>query len=118
MAVVIRLARGGAKKRPVYRIVAADKRKAAQKNFIEKLGTFNPLLPKESKERFVINADRLKYWQGVGAEISGAVERQLVKLGLAKEDAKKVALRAKSAKRAEAKKAAEAAKAAAEAPAA
>ena len=62
MAVRIRLSRGGSKKRPFYKVVAADQRAPRDGRFIEKLGTFNPLLPKDHAERFVINEERVKYW--------------------------------------------------------
>lgn len=115
MAVKIRLARGGAKKKPFYKIVAADGRSARDGDFIEKLGTFNPLLPKDSAERIKLNEERVKYWLSVGAVPSDTINRILVKLGLAKESAKTKALREQSIKRTEAKAAAEAAKKAAEA---
>jgi small subunit ribosomal protein S16 len=122
MAVKIRLARGGAKKRPFYKIVASDARSARDGDFIEKLGTFNPLLPKDG-ERVQLNAERVKYWLSVGATPTDVISRILVKLGLAQESKKTIALRNQSIKRVEAKKAAEAAAAeaaakAAEAPAA
>ena len=118
MAVKIRLARAGAKKKPFYKIVAADSRKARDGDFIEKLGTFNPLLPKESAERVKFNEERVKYWLSVGALPTGRLENILGKLGLVKESAKTKALREQSIKRATEKKAAEEAKKAAEAPAA
>ena len=122
MAVKIRLARGGAKKRPFYKIVASDARSARDGDFIEKLGTFNPLLPKDG-ERVQLNAERVKYWLSVGATPTDVISRILVQLGLAQESKKTIALRNQSIKRVEAKKAAEAAAAeaaakAAEAPAA
>lgn len=82
MSVHLRLARGGSKKRPFYRLVAADVRAPRDGAFIEKLGTYNPLLPKESEQRFVYNAERVQYWIGVGALPSDAVARQLRKDGL------------------------------------
>lgn len=107
MAVKIRLARAGAKKKPFYKVVAADGRKARDGDFIEKLGTFNPLLPKDSAERFKFNEERLKYWLSVGAQPSETINRMLVKLGLVKETAKTKALRDQSIKRVADKKAAE-----------
>ena len=62
MAVRIRLSRGGSKKRPFYRIVAADQRAPRDGRFIEKLGTYNPLLPKDSAERLVVDAEKVKSW--------------------------------------------------------
>jgi small subunit ribosomal protein S16 len=77
--VVIRLSRGGAKKRPFYNIVAADSRNRRDGRFIERLGFYNPMAS-ESEESFRIAGDRLTYWQGVGAQLSPAVAR-LVKAG-------------------------------------
>ena len=118
MAVKIRLARAGAKKKPFYKLVAADSRKARDGDFIEKLGTFNPLLPKDSAERLKLNEERVKYWLSVGATPSERVSSIFVKLGFVKESAKTKALRDQSVKRVAAKKAAEEAAKAAEAAAA
>ncbi|MBN8543482.1 MAG: 30S ribosomal protein S16 [Alphaproteobacteria bacterium] len=82
MATVVRLARGGSKKSPFYRIVVADSRKPRDGNFIEKLGTFNPLLAKDNASRIVINAERAKYWFGTGAQPSDRVARILADMGL------------------------------------
>ena len=73
MAVAIRLARGGAKKRPYYRIVVADSRNARDGSFIEKVGTYNPLLAKDSPERVKLDADRISHWLSVGAQPSDRV---------------------------------------------
>ena len=70
MAVAIRLARGGSKKRPYYRIVVADSRNARDGRFIEKLGTYNPLLAKDSPDRVKLDADRVSHWLSVGAQPS------------------------------------------------
>ncbi len=70
MATTIRMARGGTKKRPFYRIVVTDSRNPRDGNFIEKLGTYNPLLGRENPERVKYNAERMKHWVGVGAQIS------------------------------------------------
>ncbi len=67
MALKIRLARGGAKKRPHYRIVVADSRKPRDGRFIERLGTYNPLLAKDNEERVVLKTDRIRYWLDQGA---------------------------------------------------
>jgi len=67
MATKIRLARGGSKKRPYYRIVVADVRAPRDGKFIEKVGTYNPLLTKENPERITLNEERIKYWIGAGA---------------------------------------------------
>lgn len=77
MAIKIRLARGGSKKRPFYRIVAADSRMPRDGRFIEKLGTYNPLLPKDSEERVQMDLDRVKYWLGEGAQVTDRVSRFL-----------------------------------------
>ncbi|SNX28167.1 SSU ribosomal protein S16P [Polynucleobacter meluiroseus] len=72
--VVIRLARGGSKKRPFYSIVATDKRNRRDSNFIERIGYFNPQAA-ESEQAMRIAQDRLTYWTGVGAQISPTVSR-------------------------------------------
>lgn len=110
MATKIRLARGGAKKRPFYRVVAADSRAPRDGAFIEKLGTYNPLLPKDSAERFQVNADRIKYWISKGAQPSDGIKRFLVAQGLIEESKKDKALREKSIAIVEAKRAEEEAK--------
>ena len=68
MAMKIRLARGGNRKRPFYRIVAADSRMPRDGRYIEKLGTYNPLLPKDSEERVKMNIERIQFWLGQGAK--------------------------------------------------
>ena len=73
----LRLSMGGTKKRPVYKIVVADSRSARDGRFIEKLGFFNPLLPKEKKERIGLESDRIKYWLGQGAQPTTRVARIL-----------------------------------------
>ena len=73
----LRLSMGGTKKRPVYKIVVADSRFARDGRFIEKLGFFNPLLPKEKKERIGLESDRIKYWLGQGAQPTTRVARIL-----------------------------------------
>jgi small subunit ribosomal protein S16 len=72
--VVIRLARGGSKKRPFYSIVATDKRNRRDSNFIERIGYFNPSAA-ESEQAMRVAQDRLSYWTGVGAQISPTVKR-------------------------------------------
>jgi small subunit ribosomal protein S16 len=84
MALKIRLARGGAKKRPYYRIVVADTRSPRDGRFIEKIGSFNPLLPKDHKERLVLDLERAKHWLSVGALPTDRVERFLDGAGLVK----------------------------------
>ena len=73
----IRLSMGGAKKRPVYKIVVADSRFPRDGRFIEKLGSFNPLLPKEKKERIKIESERVKHWLSKGAQPTVRVTRIL-----------------------------------------
>ena len=73
----IRLSRGGTKKRPVYKVVIADSRRARDGKFIEKVGFFNPLLPKDKKERVALESERIKYWLGQGAQPTTRVARIL-----------------------------------------
>lgn len=118
MAVRIRLSRGGSKKRPFYRIVAADSRAPRDGRFIEKLGTYNPLLPQEHEQRLVVDAERVKYWLGIGALPTDRLAKLFSNLGLTKapaihEQPKKSAPKVKAVERMKAKE--EAAKAAAEA---
>lgn len=82
MAMKIRLARGGSKKRPFYRIVAADSRMRRDGRYIERLGTYNPLLPKDSEERVKMNMERIQYWLGEGAKPSDRVARMLEAAGV------------------------------------
>ncbi|MGC3938816.1 30S ribosomal protein S16 [Roseobacter sp. EG26] len=82
MAMKIRLARGGSKKRPFYRIVAADSRMPRDGRFIEKLGTYNPLLPKDSEERVKMDVERIQHWLGQGAQPTDRVARMLEAAGL------------------------------------
>ncbi|GHG85982.1 30S ribosomal protein S16 [Pseudodonghicola xiamenensis] len=82
MAMKIRLARGGSKKRPFYRIVAADSRMARDGRFIEKLGTYNPLLPKDSEERVKMDLDAIKAWLAKGAQPTDRVARMLEAAGV------------------------------------
>lgn len=79
MAVKIRLARGGSKKRPFYRIVAADERAPRDGKFLEKLGTYNPLI--DSDQRIVLDMDRVKHWISVGAQPTTRVHKILSNLG-------------------------------------
>ena len=133
MAVAIRLSRGGAKKRPYYRIVVSDSRSPRDGKYLEQIGTYNPLLAKDDENRVKLNEDRARYWLGVGATASDRVARFLDAAGIqeraarnnpnkaepgekAKERAEEKATKAAEAE--EAKKAAEEeAKAAVEAPA-
>ena len=84
MALTIRLARVGAKKRPQFRVVVADSRYPRDGRFIEKLGTYNPMLPKDSKERVSLELERVKHWLSKGAQPSDRVSRFLDAAGLLK----------------------------------
>ncbi|MEM6482411.1 MAG: 30S ribosomal protein S16 [Pseudomonadota bacterium] len=129
MAMKIRLARGGSKKRPFYRIVAADSRMPRDGRFIEKLGTYNPLLPKDSEDRVKMNMERIQYWLDKGAQPTDRISRFLEAAGAAEkternnpkkaEPGQKAKDRAeeKAAKAAEAEEAAKEAAAEPEAPA-
>ena len=88
MALKIRMSRGGSKKRPFYRIVVADSRMPRDGRFIEKIGTFNPLLPKDNDERLKLDLDRAKHWLGHGAKPSDRVARFLDDAGLWKREAR------------------------------
>ena len=124
MAVAIRLARGGSKKRPYYRIVVADSRNARDGRFIEKVGTYNPLLAKDSPERVKLDGERISHWLSVGAKPSDRVLRFLDAAGIkerpARNNPKKAEPGEKAKERVEerAKRAADAEAAAAEAAAA
>ena len=126
MSLKLRLSRGGAKKRPYYRIVVADKRAARDGKYLERVGSYNPLLPKDSEERVKIDTERAQHWLSVGAVPSDRVARFLDAAGLYKREAKnnpkkgepganaKARLEERAAKEAERKEAEEAAKAEAE----
>lgn len=81
MALAIRLARGGAKKRPYYRIVVADSRARRDGKFIEKIGSYNPMLAKDDENRVQLDLDRVKEWMGKGAKPSDRVARFLEAAG-------------------------------------
>ena len=125
MSMKIRLARGGSKKRPFYRIVAADSRMPRDGRFIEKLGTYNPLLPKDSEDRVKMDMDRIQHWLGHGAQPTDRIARMLEAAGVLpkteRNNPKKAELGTKAKERLEAKEAkseeAPAEEAAAEAPA-
>lgn len=119
MSLRIRLSRGGAKKHPYYRIVVADSRKPRDGRYIERLGTYNPMVPKDHPERLNTNDERIKYWLSVGAKPSDRVARFLGDKGLIDkpaipEQTKQHLPRARTVERQ--KEAEAAAKAAAEAP--
>jgi small subunit ribosomal protein S16 len=82
MAVSIRLSRGGAKKRPYYKIVVADARTARDGKVLERIGSYNPLLPKDSPERVKLDADRARHWLSVGAQPTDRVARFLDAAGV------------------------------------
>ena len=82
MAIKLRLARGGSKKRPFYRIVAADSRMPRDGRFVEKLGTYNPLLPKDSEERVKMDMERVQYWLDQGAQVTDRIARMLEAAGV------------------------------------
>ena len=82
MSLKIRLARGGAKKRPFYSIVIADARSPRDGRFIEKVGTYNPMLERGHAERVTLKEDRIKHWLGVGAQPSERVARFLGEAGM------------------------------------
>jgi small subunit ribosomal protein S16 len=99
MALKIRLSRGGAKKRPYYRIVVAEETAPRDGRFIEKIGTFNPLLPKEKTERLTLNQERAKHWLKVGAQPTDRVLKLLDALGLKKREARNNPIKAKPGKK-------------------
>ena len=130
MSLKMRLARGGSKKRPYYSIVVADSRMPRDGRFIEKIGSYNPLLPKDHEQRVVLNTERAQEWLGKGATPTDRVLRFLDAAGLAKRPARNNPNKAKLGKKAQerldelkakeeeaAAEAAEAEAAAAEAPA-
>lgn len=88
MSMKIRLARGGSKKRPHYAIVASDSRMPRDGRFLEKLGTYNPLLAKDSEDRVKMNAERVKYWLSQGAQPTDRVARFLEAAGLVEKKAR------------------------------
>ena len=121
MSVRIRLSRGGSKKRPFYKIVVADQRAPRDGSFIEKLGTFNPLLPKDHAERLVLDVEKAKTWLAKGAQPTERMQKMFASLGLCAapvihDQPKKSAPKAKAVARLQEKE--EKAKAAAEAAAA
>ncbi len=88
MAIALRLSRGGAKKRPYYRIVAADSRRPRDGKYLEQVGMYNPLLAKDDEGRVTLNEDRIRYWLGVGAQPSDRVLRFLDAAGIQKREAR------------------------------
>ncbi|WP_135448322.1 MULTISPECIES: 30S ribosomal protein S16 [Tabrizicola] len=117
MAMKIRLARGGSKKRPFYSIVAADSRMPRDGRFIEKLGTYNPLLAKDDEKRVVMNMDRVQHWLSQGAQPTDRIARFLEAAGALPKKARnnpKAGVPGKAMAERAAKKAARAAEPAAE----
>ena len=88
MAINIRLARGGSKKRPYYKIVVADARSPRDGRFIEKIGNYNPLLAKDNEQRVQLDADRAKHWLSVGAQPTDRVARFLDQAGVLERSAR------------------------------
>jgi len=129
MAIALRLSRGGAKKRPYYRIVVADSRSPRDGKYLEQIGTYNPLLAKDDPARVKLDEDRARYWVGVGAQPSDRVARFLDAAGIKERAARnnpqkgepgekaKERVEEKAAKLAEAEESAKAAEEEANAPA-
>ncbi|MCJ8144902.1 30S ribosomal protein S16 [Ancylobacter gelatini] len=111
MSLKIRLARGGAKKRPYYRIVVADARSPRDGRFIEKIGTFDPLKPKDAADRFTLDVEKAKEWLAKGAQPTDRVARFFDALEIAKRAPRNNPEKAVPGKKAQ-ERAAEAAKAA------
>ncbi len=112
MAMKIRLARGGSNKRPFYRIVATDSRMPRDGRFIEKLGIYNPLLPKDSEDRVKIDIERVQYWMSKGAQPTDRVARFLEAAGHSAKTERANLKKAEPGKKAKDRAAAKAAKAA------
>lgn len=100
MSLKIRLARGGSKKRPHYTIVVADARSPRDGRFLEKLGSWNPMLAKDNAKRVELNEERIKHWVANGAQPTDRVLRFLAEAGIATRDAKNNPEKAKPGKRA------------------
>jgi small subunit ribosomal protein S16 len=118
MSLKIRLSRGGAKKRPFYRVVVADARMPRDGRFIEKIGTFDPLKAKDDASRLVLDVEKAKDWLAKGAQPTDRVERLLSNLGVLKRDARNNPEKAQPKKKAQERLAAAAAATAAAAEAA
>ncbi|MCB5202306.1 30S ribosomal protein S16 [Neorhizobium sp. T786] len=101
MSLKIRLARGGSKKRPYYTIVVADARSPRDGRFLEKLGSWNPMLPKDNEKRVELNIERIQEWIAKGAQPTDRVLRFLAEAGVAQRDAKNNPEKAKPGKKAE-----------------
>ena len=83
MALKIRLARGGAKKRPFYRIVVAEASSPRDGRYVERVGTYNPMVPKDHEQRVTLNNERISFWMSKGAQPTERVQRMLATAGLA-----------------------------------
>lgn len=103
MAMKIRLARGGSKKRPHYAIVASDSRMPRDGRFIEKLGTYNPLLPKDNEDRIKMDMERVQYWLSQGAQPTDRVARFLEAAGVKNKTERKNMKKAEPGKKAQAR---------------
>ena len=101
MSIAIRLARGGSKKRPYYRIVVADSRAPRDGRFIEKVGTYNPLLPSDNAERVTLNLERIQHWLSKGAQPTDRVLRFLDAAGVLKREPRLNPEKSKPGKKAE-----------------
>lgn len=101
MSLKIRLARGGAKKRPFYSIVVADARSPRDGRFLEKIGTFDPLLARDNEKRVILDTERATHWIGVGAQPTDRVSRFLDAAGVRTRDARSNPEKAKPGKKAE-----------------
>ncbi|MGR8963181.1 30S ribosomal protein S16 [Rhizobium leguminosarum] len=101
MALKIRLARGGSKKRPYYHVVLADARSPRDGRFLENLGSWNPMLAKDDEKRVQLNAERIKHWIENGAQPTDRVLRFLDEAGVAKREVKNNPVKAKPGKRAQ-----------------
>ncbi len=103
MSMKIRLARGGSKKRPHYAIVASDSRMPRDGRFIEKLGTYNPLLAKDSEDRVKMDVERIQYWLSHGAQPTDRVARFLEAAGVKEKAERKNMKKAEPGKKAKAR---------------
>lgn len=101
MSLKIRLARGGSKKRPYYHVVLADARAPRDGRFLEKLGSWNPMLPKDNEKRVELNLERIQEWIAKGAQPTDRVLRFLAEAGVAQRDARNNPEKAKPGKKAQ-----------------
>ena len=101
MTLKIRLARGGSKKRPYYHVVVADARAPRDGRFLEKLGSWNPMLPKDNEKRVELNLERIQEWISKGAQPTDRVLRFLAEAGVAQRDARNNPEKAKPGKKAQ-----------------